>query len=209
MCAALSRILVLAWVLASLESCYRHRPDTVSICGKPEFAFGWNCHAYDAIGSAQCDKRVGTTAYIVDVSASLIRADGGAADGYWIKLGGSAYGRQATPPMPALPLLYQPDGVWIEVNGKRTAASGEVRYDHPDTGSNLGKEPVALPVDLNSSDPLKRQIYIAFPIRRPQLHDHWTLHLGAIKQGDEAVPIPEFQSCLHPGGVESAPPWQG
>ena len=143
MCAGLSRILVLAWVLASLESCYRHRPDTVSICGKPESALGWNCHAYDAIGSVQCDKQVGTTAYIVDVSARLIRADDGTADGYWIKLGGSAYGRQATPPMPALPLLYQPDGVWIEVNVKRTAASGEVRYDHPDTGSNLGKEPVA------------------------------------------------------------------
>ncbi len=121
---------------------------------------------------SQCDKRIGTATYLVDVAIRLIRADDVTADGYWVKFGGSAFGQQVTPPIPALPLLYQPDGAWIEVNGKRTSASGEVRYDHPDTGCNIGKEQIAMPVHLTPSDPLKRQIYIAFPIRRPQLHDN-------------------------------------
>jgi hypothetical protein len=201
-----SKLLLSSVIALMLASCIPvTKPDRTELCLSSEITPGWTQSGSDTDRLLVHHGHVGSQSADYSLSVhSLFFVSGMDTTTYWVKL----YARFITyHPELKQPMLYQPDGAWIEINGIRTAANGVVQFSEID----LGRPPrsVTWPVDLlaltgpkDSDSPL----LIAFPVPWPkEPHDHWSVHLGSIKLGDEVLPIPDRKSCFIPGGIVWVP----
>ena len=182
--------------------------DTASLCREPEPAAGWSGRYLPAYDDPATKIR-----YIVDIAdGQSLPPDAGRR--YWVALSAMSVGRGAQPAVPARPVLYQPDAAWIVVDGRRSAATGAVRYGRPGSGHPPGEPVRALPIDLNGPELVfsaldAQRVEVAFPVAPPTPRDHWIVHLGNVQVDGTTIALPDYRSCFHPGGVETRPPWQG
>jgi hypothetical protein len=165
------------------------------------------------INRLQHEGRVLDTYQLSIIEEQDVEANSEAKGTFWVLLHGSEQGS----PSQIQPMLYQPVDAWVEINGVRTAASGMVQY-YPVPGDRNRPQIVKLPFDFVSLYPInpasKAQritggggtVYIEFPVKRPsEPHDHWTVHLGTIKLGDNVLQIPDRKSCFIPSHMTIVP----
>lgn len=198
-----------AAALLALAGCkVQASADTASLCREAEPAAGWTRGYLPTYEDPATKIR-----YIVDIGeGQSLQDDTGRR--YWVALSAISLGRAAHPPVPPRPVLYAPDSAWIEVNGRRSPATGAVRYGRPGGVHPSGAPVAALPIDLNGPELVfsaveAQHIEIAFAVAPPAPRDRWVVHLGALQVDGTPIALPDYRSCFHPGGVEARPPWQG
>jgi hypothetical protein len=139
-----------------------------------------------------------------NLEAEAIKKD---ASTYWVTLWVQ---RLSSDPELGKSMLYQPDGAWVEINGKRTAASGAAMFSAQDDKPRSIVWPVNLLALTDPIDSLYSSLYIAFPVRWPRgPKDQWIVHLGTVKLGDKVLAIPDYKSRFTPTGAVWVPIFMG
>jgi hypothetical protein len=137
-----------------------------------------------------------------DPNADIFKKD---TSPYWV---GISVQRLTSDPDLGKSMLYQPEDAWVEINGKRTAASGIAKFSSQDDKPRN----VIWPVNLLAldSDPSDDTLYVAFPVRWPYgPQDKWIVHLGTVKLGDKVLTIPDYKSRFTPAGTVWIPIFMG
>jgi hypothetical protein len=98
-----------------------------------------------------------------------------------------------------LPMIYDPQDAWIDVDGKRTAALPKLWMGSGGPApSSRGRE---LPVPANVNPPgdaVYNAVFIGFPIRAPWSREKYRFSPGSITIGGVKTPLPVFDSCFSP-----------
>ena len=193
-----------AWLCAGCNASKTY-PATVSLCAQPEPAPGWTGNVFH-----QASADYGEIDYVVTVGDAAPRptAAAGVDDAtYTVSISGLSGGQHAQPPIPASPMLYDPSGAWLELDGRRITADPVARLADPlsnGPGAPLG----ASRVDLNTTATGALQVFVSFAVPRQALHHPWRVHLGTLQLGGQQVPVPDYRSCLFPAHSGPAQPWQ-
>jgi hypothetical protein len=194
---------LLALACASFTGCVatlEHTPDIANVCSTAD-ARGWS-----GSGSSWELARDGKPYWnfgLID-DGSRHSADGPLRDVYWVMFSAGTFGSGAG--VPRLPMVYDPAGAVLLIDGRQVHALPRLWTAEQRAGRYVPTRELAVPALLNAPDiAFPEWFFLAFPAKPPRASDTWRIDGGSILLDGQRVPLPVGQSCFTPSRTWMSP----
>jgi len=189
-------VLLASAALAGCMATWVHNPESVSLC-RTVAANGWQQDG------AHWTRTVGSTELSIDIRDHRARPEkvGPIDNVHWVEI--DAHVRGPDSRSHRLPVLLDPAGVVIEIDGRQVHALE--RAWELQARMEPGTE-VRMPLNLNDPDTTWTDGYaIAFPMSHPTPRQSYVLRGGPLRVGATSVALPDVASCHEDASSDLSP----